>query len=63
MKSNSGAQIQFSGYPLRLTQLTRMAKGKVAPALVIQAEKISLLKNRLADNPKNWDEAWFGNYE
>ncbi len=64
MKAQSEATIQFSGYPLSIVE--KELKSLQLPEVTIiklQPEKQSSLKKKITDDPKNWDENWFGSYE
>ena len=64
MKNQSGALLHFSGYPLNIAEANQKTKKLKATLLVISTDiKTIKKKNDLANNPKNWDESWFGNYE
>ena len=66
MKVQSQAAIQFSGYPLS----TADKKHRPAQELkltVVKPERTdqttSIQKNKITNDPKNWDLDWFGSYE
>ena len=66
MKVQSQAAIQFSGYPLS----TADNKPRLAQELkltVVKSEQTdqttSIQKNKITNDPKNWDLDWFGSYE
>ena len=65
MKDQSGVAIQFSGYPLRVVDLPR--KNTKTKLTVIRPEVIQqttlIQKNRITNDPANWDENWFQGYE
>jgi len=63
MKAQSEATIRFSGYPLRIVE-TKQVNAK-AELIVIRATAylISFTKNRVTNDPGNWDTGWFANYE
>jgi hypothetical protein len=65
MKNQSGALLYFSGYPLRIANAKQQKLKETNSNLtVIQPESQKITrKNNIADNPKNWDEGWFCNYE
>lgn len=56
--------IQFSGYPLRVVEM-KPAHSKAELFIVPPAQNFqtSLQKNEITNNPNNWDERWFTNYE
>jgi hypothetical protein len=64
MKNQSGTLLYFSGYPLNIAEANQKTK-KLKPGLSVLRPDIKTIKkkNDLANNPKNWDESWFGNYE
>ena len=63
MKAQSEATIRFSGYPL--TVVEKKQKNARAELIVIgsSAYLISFTKNRVTNDPGNWDIGWFANYE
>jgi hypothetical protein len=64
MKNQSGALLHFSGYPLNIAEANQKTKKLKAALAVVRPEaKAVSKKNDLANNPKNWDESWFCNYE
>ncbi|MGZ3837686.1 MAG: hypothetical protein ACXVMS_13700 [Flavisolibacter sp.] len=65
MKNVSGTLLHFSGYPLSVAEKKLQPEKIQQPALsVIRPEFPSRLpKSDMANNPKNWDESWFCNYE
>lgn len=65
MKNQSGALLYFSGYPLSLADTANQKSKKLKATLSVASSDIGTIKkkNDLANNPKNWDESWFGNYE
>jgi hypothetical protein len=64
MKNQSGALLYFSGYPLNIAEANQKTKKLKATLLFVSTDiKTIKKKNDLANNPKNWDESWFGNYE
>jgi hypothetical protein len=63
MKNSSSTLLFFSGYPHQPTDMKIKSSEKKKfnqPLLLAGRQKT---KTDLADNPKNWDETWFGNYE
>ena len=65
MKNQSGALLYFSGYPLRLAnaEAQKLQEPKRNLAIVRSEAQAITKKKNIADNPKNWDESWFCNYE
>jgi hypothetical protein len=63
MKAQSEATIRFSGYPLRIVETKQ--KNARAEMIVIRSSAIPypLTKNKVTNDPGNWDASWFANYE
>jgi hypothetical protein len=63
MKAQSEATIRFSGYPLRIVDTKQ--KNARAELIVIRssAYPFSFTKNKVTNDPGNWDVNWFANYE
>jgi hypothetical protein len=63
MKNQSGALLYFSGYPLRIANAKpQKSKGTKSNLSIIKSPG-PLKKHNMANDPKNWDEGWFCNYE
>jgi hypothetical protein len=66
MKDQSGAAIQYSGYPLTIVQLKEKSR---APKLTLirpevnHRQTISIQENKITNDPKSWDDNWFNGYE
>ncbi|GEM_PF-1493771 len=64
MKNLSGALLHFSGYPLRVAnEHNEKTRGTKSGLSVLKSPKRTSIRNDIANNPKNWDISWFGNYE
>jgi len=65
MKDQSQAAIQYSGYPLSVADLHKKPKKESGMTVVKIAndQTTSVQKNVITNDPKNWDENWFNNYE
>ncbi|MGN6165475.1 MAG: hypothetical protein ACTHOF_13140 [Flavisolibacter sp.] len=65
MKNQSGALLYFSGYPPGIVDASDQKTKKVKANLSFIKPNTGNVKknNDVANNPKNWDENWFGNYE
>ena len=66
MKDHSQAAIQFSGYPLSIAD--RKQKLKQQAELIALKPKVNnqttfIQKNKITNDPKNWDLDWFTGYE
>jgi hypothetical protein len=63
MKAQSEATIRFSGYPLRIVEAKQ--KNARAELIVIRSSAVPspLTKNKVTNDPVNWDVSWFANYE
>jgi hypothetical protein len=63
MKAQSEATIRFSGYPLRIVETKQ--KTARAELIVIRSSAIPspFTKNKVTNDPGNWDIGWFANYE
>jgi hypothetical protein len=62
MKNQSGALLYSSGYPLRLANAKPQKTKATSSNLSVIKSKLRE-KNNMANDPKNWDESWFCNYE
>ena len=64
MKSQSGALLYFSGYPLRIANpKPQKRKGAQSNLSIIKSTSRGVEKTSMANDPKNWDENWFCSYE
>ena len=64
MKNSSTAAIQFSGYPLTIADSKKMRPpGLVAIKKEVNQLTTSIQKNKITNDPRNWDENWFNGYE
>ncbi len=65
MKNQSGALLYFSAYPLRLANAEAQKSKEPKKNLAIARSGVQAItkKKNMADNPGNWDEGWFCNYE
>ena len=65
MKNQSGALLYFSGYPLCLANAeVQKSTGPEKNLAVARSGTQAITKEKnIADNPRNWDETWFCNYE
>jgi hypothetical protein len=57
--------LHYSGYPLTAAKTNQRSKQRGADLFAIKpdAKEVKRKQNDLANNPNNWDESWFGNYE
>jgi hypothetical protein len=67
MKTQSSSALQFSGYPFRVIE-DNVSYPEAKPYLKVaikneQKANSSLVANPAVNNPQNWDNDWFGNYE
>ena len=66
MKVHSQSAIQFSGYPLS-TADKKSSPAQELKLTVVKSEQTdqttSIQKNKITNDPKNWDLDWFGSYE
>jgi hypothetical protein len=68
MKQHASSAIQFSGYPLRVRLPEKNGFKKATLAIVPppQESEKKIKQNyggSSANNPVNWDDSWFANYE
>lgn len=66
MKDQSGAAIQYSGYPLTIVQLKikpSQTKLTLIKPEVNHRQTISIQENKITNDPKSWDDNWFNGYE
>ena len=66
MKDQSGAAIQYSGYPLTIVQLKvkpRQTKLTLIKPEVNHRQTTSIQENKITNDPKSWDDNWFNGYE
>jgi hypothetical protein len=64
MKDHSQTAIQFSGYPLTIVEPKKKVTVKfwvIKP--VVYVPTILIQQNTISNDPKNWDDDWFGGYE
>lgn len=65
MKNYSGTVIQFSGYPLTIAETAKLKKKshlKVVRPDINQGTT-AIQKNKITNDPGNWDDNWFNGYE
>jgi hypothetical protein len=57
--------LHYSGYPPAAGKTNQQSKPRGADWIAIkpQAKEVKRKQNELANNPNNWDESWFSNYE
>jgi hypothetical protein len=57
--------LHYSGYPLTAGKTNQRPKQREADLISIklEAKEVKRKQNDLANNPNNWDESWFSNYE
>ena len=65
MKDRSQLAIQYSGYPLSVAEIKQKPSLKPGMSVVkpLDDHTTSVQKNRITNDPVNWDENWFSNYE
>jgi len=66
MKDQSQAAIQFSGYPLSVVEPKKKTKDDPTLSLVQlkqDQQTTSIQKNKISNDPQNWDLFWFNGYE
>jgi hypothetical protein len=65
MKDQSGAAIQFSGYPLSIAELKQKPwqSTLIAIKTVSNHYTTSIQQSKISNDPKNWDVNWFNGYE
>jgi len=66
MKDQSGAAIQYSGYPLTIVQLKikpSQTKLTLIKPEVNHRQTTSIQENKITNYPKSWDDNWFNGYE
>jgi hypothetical protein len=63
MKAQSEATIRFSGYPLRIVEIKHTNAKAELIVIRTTAYIISFTKNKVTNDPINWDSGWFANYE
>jgi hypothetical protein len=64
MKTKHEVSIQFSGYPLRIVEISQPV---TKPELIIVKASTDLQlpsqKSPITNDPQNWDIDWFNSYE
>lgn len=64
MKTQRETTIQFSGYPLGTSESQKkLRKVELAVVRPLSNDHFILPKNKITDDPRNWDFDWFNNYE
>ena len=64
MKDRSQLAIQYSGYPLSVAELKQKpSKPGMTVVKSVDDQTTSVQKNRITNDPVNWDVNWFNNYE
>lgn len=65
MKDHSGAAIpiQYSGYPLSVADLKPLHTSKLSIVKTVNQETTFVQENEITNDPDNWDQNWFNNYE
>jgi hypothetical protein len=64
MKAQSGAAIQFSGYPLTIAEKQKIREQVLTVVKPGQNDHTtSVQKNSITNDSKNWDIDWFNGYE
>jgi hypothetical protein len=53
--------LQFSSYPLQVNATSQVKKA--APLVAVKKDKEKVIRIISANDPANWDNAWFCNYE
>jgi hypothetical protein len=63
MKTQHETTIQFSGYPLSIVENKQKIKQVELTIVKPSLHEVSLQKNSITNDPKNWDIDWFNSYE
>ena len=63
MKAQSEATIRFSGYPLRVVEPKPKNTRAELIVMRVSASYFSFTKNKVTNDPNNWDVSWFAHYE
>jgi hypothetical protein len=63
MKTQHETTIQFSGYPLSIVENKQKTKQVELTIVKPSLHEVSLQKNSITNDPKNWDIDWFNSYE
>ena len=63
MKTSNPSGFQYSGYPLQIADEKAKANLQVVKSSKPQELSPSSPTTKRIDDPSNWDESWFGNYE
>ena len=66
MKDQTGAAIQYSGYPLTIVELKqkpRQYKLTIVKLEINHRQTTSIQDSKITNDPRNWDETWFNGYE
>jgi hypothetical protein len=63
MKAQSETTIRFSGYPLRIVETKQKAERAELIVIRSSAYLFPFTKNKVTNDPVNWDHSWFANYE